>query len=601
MIKRLESSVASRIAAGEVIERPASMAKELIENSIDAGAESITLRLEQGGKFSFVIEDDGSGISFSELPLALERYATSKINSLEDLEKIATLGYRGEALASIAAVSRMEIRSRTEEAESGGVIRSEGGKVLLHAEAPCQKGTRIQADDLFYNLPARRKFLKSSSAELRRVIQIVNDYALMYPFITFRVFNDGKKNLEHFAATSIEERLKIKWGEDAKVYSARTAKGANSVTLWWSPAPDTRRTVITLFVNGRRVQDSAVRAAIYANDASPNGEWIVALATPPEEVDVNIHPTKEEIRFRRAQDVFKAVHEAACDVFAEYHGATDPTLELAYRPSEGQIKAENSLFDRNQKLFSQKPWKAVAPQDKDRVASNSAETVFIPAEKPQKYSYDPDSSADKHKRAVINKDREIDEQPRTENFIANINYIGQTARGFLLYDFPGRLAILDPHAAHERILYEEIAASFKDSVNVQKLALPLEIPKALLAEAKVCETELKKLSFTIEGGKLTGVPALTGRGRLSPVELLRSALRGLEVETDPEKRDREVWWRWARIACRDAVKLTTKMEREEAEQLLIDLQKCGSPWTCPHGRPVIFFIDDQKLEAWFDR
>ena len=185
MIKRLDADVATRIAAGEVIERPVSVAKELVENSVDAGAKTITLYLEQGGKSSLVVEDDGCGIAFNELPLALERYATSKISTIDDLERIATLGYRGEALASVAAVSRLEIRSRAAGAEFGGIIRCEAGVVTLHSEAPCYQGTRIQVEDLFFNLPARRKFLKTASAELRRVIQVVNDYALLHPEIYF--------------------------------------------------------------------------------------------------------------------------------------------------------------------------------------------------------------------------------------------------------------------------------------------------------------------------------------------------------------------------------------------------------------------------------
>jgi DNA mismatch repair protein MutL len=601
MIKRLESTVASRIAAGEVIERPASIAKELIENSIDAGAKNITLQLEQGGKISFVIEDDGSGITFEELPLALERYATSKISSLEDLEKIATLGYRGEALASVAAVSRMEIRSRAEGEQSGGIIRSEGGKVTLHTESPCDKGTRIQVDDLFFNLPARRKFLKNGSAELRRVLQVVNDYALIYPFLTFRVFNGGKKVLELFAADSTDIRLNEKWGTEVKRFFARTASGSCSVNLWWNPAPDTRRIITTIFVNGRRVQDATVRAAICSGEASANGEWLAALAMPPEDLDVNIHPTKEEIRFRRSQDVFKAVHDAARKIYAQYRGGAVSYSDEASVPPAFTAASDKVAFDISSKVFSPDPWRPVKDRGEDRVAEPSApDTVFIPAEKPP-YTTDARSADhDLHGRSASSKQIESKETERDATF-PDVRYIGQTARGFLLFDFPGRLAIVDPHAAHERILYEEIARSFQGSMTVQKLAIPPEIPTALLAEVETAATELKGLCFTVDDGKLTGVPSLVGRGRLSPLEMLRSALRGLEVESDPRKRDREVWWRWARLACRDAVKLTTQIERQEAEHLFAELQRCDSPWICPHGRPVVFFLDNKKLEAWFER
>ncbi len=293
MIKRLDKEVSSRIAAGEVIERPSSVAKELIENSIDASARNITLYVEQGGKTSFVIEDDGCGISFEELPLALERYATSKITTLDDLERISTLGYRGEALSSVAAVSRMEIRSRERTSDAGGIIRCEGGTVTLHTETPSHPGTRIQVDDLFYNLPARRKFLKTASAELRRILQVVNDYALVNPELTFRVFSDGKRILELLPPGSTDKALQRRWGNETRLYSSETAYNTNSVKIWWNPIPDSRRTVMTIFVNGRRIQDPTIRSAVCGGESAAYGEWLVVLEMPPEDLDVNIHPAKE--------------------------------------------------------------------------------------------------------------------------------------------------------------------------------------------------------------------------------------------------------------------------------------------------------------------
>ena len=291
MIKRLAPDISTRIAAGEVIERPSSVAKELIENSLDAGARTISIQTEQGGKSSFVIEDDGCGIPCAELPLALERYATSKITDIEDLERISTLGYRGEALASIAAVSRMEIRSKTAEAEAGGLIRCEAGEITLHTETPAKPGTRIQIDDLFFNLPARRKFLKTSSAELRRIVQIVNDYALIHPEVTFRLYEESKKILEYTGAACVEDTLLRRWGRQTKIYHSESQSGSLSARLWWNPIPDSRRVVIMLFVNGRRVQDAAIRAALSTADAAAYGEWLVLLDLPPQDVDVNIHPT----------------------------------------------------------------------------------------------------------------------------------------------------------------------------------------------------------------------------------------------------------------------------------------------------------------------
>ena len=575
MIKRLDSEVSSRIAAGEVIERPSSVAKELIENSIDASAQNITLYIEQGGRSSFVIEDDGCGIPFEELPLALERYATSKISTLDDLERISTLGYRGEALSSVAAVSRMEIRSRERTSETGGIIKCEGGAVILHTESPTHPGTRIQVDDLFYNLPARRKFLKTASAELRRILQVVNDYALVNPELTFRVFSDGKRILELLPPGSTDKALERRWGDETPIYSSATSFNSNNVKIWWNPIPDSRRTVITIFVNARRIQDPTIRSAVCGGESAAYGEWLVILEMPPEDLDVNIHPAKEEVRFRRSGDIYKLILQTTRKIFSrKYAFTSEGTPQMEEKaPFPFSETRRTGWFDRTDPMFSQTPWKPVSEvtQTPERVSSPET-AVFIPAGRPDPVTVD---------------DRK--------------NYIGQTAKGFLIFDLPNGIAIVDPHAAHERILYEEIAESFKEGIATQNLTIPFEIPASLLPEINIFSKELNDLAFIFEEDRLAGVPMLRGRSKLSPLDMLRSALRGIEVEKDPEKRDREVWWRMARLACRDAVKLGRRFEREEAETLMNKLQACSSPFTCPHGRPTIFLIENRKLEDWFER
>ena len=575
MIKRLDSEVSSRIAAGEVIERPSSVAKELIENSIDASAQNITLYIEQGGKSSFVIEDDGCGIPFEELPLALERYATSKISTLDDLERISTLGYRGEALSSVAAVSRMEIRSRERTSETGGIIKCEGGAVILHTESPTHPGTRIQVDDLFYNLPARRKFPKTASAELRRILQVVNDYALVNPELTFRVFSDGKRILELLPPGSTDKALERRWGDETPIYSSATSFNSNNVKIWWNPIPDSRRTVITIFVNARRIQDPTIRSAVCGGESAAYGEWLVILEMPPEDLDVNIHPAKEEVRFRRSGDIYKLILQTTRKIFSrKYAFTSEGTPQMEEKaPFPFSETRRTGWFDRTDPMFSQTPWKPVSEvtQTPERVSSPET-AVFIPAGRPDPVTVD---------------DRK--------------NYIGQTAKGFLIFDLPNGIAIVDPHAAHERILYEEIAESFKEGIATQNLTIPFEVPASLLPEINIFSKELNDLAFIFEEDRLAGVPMLRGRSKLSPLDMLRSALRGIEVEKDPEKRDREVWWRMARLACRDAVKLGRRFEREEAETLMDKLQACSSPFTCPHGRPTIFLIENRKLEDWFER
>jgi len=576
-IKKLDRNVSLRIAAGEVIERPASVAKELIENSIDAGAKNVSLNIEQGGKVSFVIEDDGCGIPFNELPLAVERYATSKISELDDLEHILTLGYRGEALASVASVSHMEIRSKCQGAEKGGIIRCDGGKITLHSEISCQQGTRIQVDDLFFNLPARRKFLKTASAELRRILQIVNDYAMVRHDITFRVVSDGKKTLEQLAAQSIDETLKRRWGTETRILRSESKSENMTARIWWNPLPDSRRVSITIFVNQRRIKDSTIKAAVCASDAAAYGEWLVVINMPPELVDVNIHPAKEEVRFRHSQDIFKIVYDNAQNILTEKYSPN----YFVQQTGNDNFDNKNinstpiySLFNNtsNQDVFSQAPMRSAVRGAVSRVASvDTNETIFTPAE--------------------------ID---RAKVVFAS-RYIGQTARGFLLYDFPDGLAILDPHAAHERILYEQIKKTFAQGVIIQNLAIAVDVPTALLAEVITEQDALKSLGFIIGNNQLTGVPLLQGHGKLSPIDMLRSAMRGIETEHDPAKRDREVWWRLARLACKEAVKLGAHIEPGEAEALLSKLEMCEMPFVCPHGRPTVFIVDNRKLEEMFER
>jgi DNA mismatch repair protein MutL len=574
-IKKLDPGVSSRIAAGEVIERPASAAKELLENSIDAGSSDIRITLGQGGKSSLVIEDDGAGIAFGDLLLAIERYATSKIATLDDLERVRTLGYRGEALASIAAVSRLELRSRRPEDETGGVVRAEGGEVKLCAEVPCLPGTRIQADDMFYNLPARRKFLKTATAELKRIIQVVQDYAVANPKIRFRVSNDGKNLLDIGGVPTTDDVLQSLWGEDHRSVRADARSGDASVLLWWNGLPGSRRVNVTAFVNGRRVQDPTIRGALNATDASIYGEWVIMLTIPPEDVDVNVHPTKAEVRFRKSGPIFELVLRCARKALLDGGGFTDTADHREMRP------------------HAVDPWDNYTPGNAPGPNYRDAGNARFP-------SLAPSSASDGEKCLFP------DEKPE-----ASRKYLGQVQDGYLVFDDPRGLCLVDAHAAHERILYEQIEDSYAGrTVATQTLLSPQELPPAVVAAVSIHGDELAGMGFSFDhpGGDsgeptlvLVSVPVLRGLGRMSPLEMLRSAIKGIEEETDPSKRDREVWWRWARTACRDAIKLGEIMERDEAIGLFDKLEHCRSPYSCPHGRPTTIFLAGEKLKKWFER
>lgn len=583
-IERLEANIASRIAAGEVIERPVSAAKELLENAIDAGATDVRLHLEQGGKVSLVIEDDGAGIAYAELPLAVERYATSKIRTLEDLERVRTLGYRGEALSSIAAVSRLEIRTRRHEADVGGMIVCEGGQIRTHVEIPSACGTRIQVDDLFYNLPARRKFLKSATAELKRIIQVVQDYALVHPGVRFRLSNDGKQLLDLGDVASTGDILKSLWGEENRAVHASVTREQVAVSLWWNNMPGSRRVSVTAFVNGRRVQDATIRSALNSTGASIYGDWVVLLTLPPEEVDVNIHPAKAEVRFRKTGPIFEAVRRATKEVLLRGGGFADDAAGGS--PDERAVTPQNAPD----------PWENYTPPP-DRFSGK--QQGFFSNTPPRELNA---ASAEK----FLFTEQEVEPGRK---------YLGQAQGGYLVFDDARGLCLVDAHAAHERILYEEIEDAYAGrSIDTQQLMMPTEIPPALVPAVALNRDLLREMGFSFklpgdEDGEddeiatpaMLSLPVLRGLARMSPVEMLRSAVKGIEEEDDPSKRDREVWWRWARTACRDAIKLGDHVEPIEAIDLFDRLERCRSPYSCPHGRPTTIFLAGDKLKSWFER
>ena len=296
-ISLLPEEVFSRIAAGEVVERPLSVVKEAVENSLDGGATAIKVSLFEGGKVRIVVEDNGRGIPFEELPLAAAPHATSKISTLEELEVVRSLGFRGEALASIAAVSRFELRSRAEGEEPGGMLKIDGGKQVLHTPVPCRPGTRLSVEDLFYTLPARRKFLKSAAAESRRVFSFLRDMAAAYPGVAFTEESDGKRGFSSPGNGSREDVLRLLWGGEGDIRRCETAAAHMTLESWFLPCPGRARSTVVSFVNGRSVNDPLVRAAAGSLCRTLVGNWAFFFTLPADLLDVNIHPAKWEIRF----------------------------------------------------------------------------------------------------------------------------------------------------------------------------------------------------------------------------------------------------------------------------------------------------------------
>ena len=477
-IRLLPEGVWSRIAAGEVVERPASAVKEMIENALDAEARRIRVKLWDGGRVRIVVEDDGTGIAFEELPLALTSHATSKIGGIEDLESIHTLGYRGEALASLAAVAKVEIRSRPADS-AAGVIRAYEGRVLDHVRVNCSPGTRVQVDELFSNLPARRKFLKSASGELRRVAIVLREYALCRPEVSFALEHDGRLV---FSADGGGERRRVieqLWGAEPEILTARSKAGHVEVECWWQPRQG--RNEVTSFVNGRSVTDPVIKGAVNTVARELTGGWALFFSVDPALIDVNIHPAKAEIRFRHPNEVFEAVKEVAAQL-----GAPAPVYVRNGRTFSTESRQHEALPEVTPGWAFNDNGEGSGATEKsgaaEKTAKKSDASVSAPFHAPR---------ADRFLGQIAIPNVQIpDGFGETRQWVVppkepdSMKYLGQLDSGYLVFDTLDGLSIIDPHAAHERVAFERIRAAVKEGKRSQALLTPVSMPPGLQLEAE---------------------------------------------------------------------------------------------------------------------
>ena len=567
-ISALTEEVWSRVAAGEVVERPASAVKELVENSLDADSKRIRVSLSDGGRLRIIVEDDGTGIAFDELPLALAYHATSKISSLEDLEHITTLGYRGEALASLVAVADVELRSKQQGSDSGGIIRTHDGKISEHVPVNCPQGTRVKVENLFSGLPARRKFLKSAAGELKRCAAFIREYAVCNPNVAFSLEHDGKNIFASDGSGNREKVLAKIWGSGAKIQNVSVKTGHTELECWFQArAGITGRSDVMAFVNGRAVNDPSVRAASGKVSRELAGNWALFFTLEPALVDVNIHPAKSEVRFRYENEIYESVYEAA-----KHLGEPMPLPELMTAPEPSRIASGTPRVN----LPSSSGWNFRDPPAKILSPRNDV----LPAQN------------------IFALDDALDSEETH-----NVKYLGQTSGGYLVYDNHEAIIIIDPHAAHERVNYERIKSLAESSRNVQKLLVPVKLHPTLAIEAHEYERQLIASGFgfenTINGVEMNAVPAI-GNVEFEPEVLLRASLQALRQEHNGDVRD-ILWRTWATMACKASVKLTTELSSDEALTLWMELQKCEQPNVCPHGRPTMIEIKNDGLQKRFGR
>ena len=585
-IRLLSSEVASQIAAGEVIERPASVVKELLENSLDAGARSITITIEEAGKKLIEVADDGSGIPSAELELAVARHATSKLARSDELFSISTLGFRGEALASIGSVSRMTITARVQNEQEGARLRVEGGTAGKLTKVGTTVGTTVRVEDLFYNVPARLKFLKSDVTERRAIDILVTRYALAYPDRRFKL-SDGKNIVLQTSGDGDRRAiLAALYGVDVakQMLEISSEEEGSSLTGFISPTSLTRsnRREITFFINGRWVHDVSLSTALLQayHTLLMVGRYPLTalfLEIPPEEVDVNVHPAKAEVRFRNQDKVFSFVQRS-----------TRKTL-LAYSPVPNVAP---SLWGTTRTVPAEQPrnsgldW-AIAHDEQLTVNSDQL---------PVSSDRLPVSSQES---SIANRQSEIASIPL-------LRLIGQIGATYLVAEGPDGLYLVDQHAAHERVLFEKLMAQHAmKNIPSQALLTPVAVtlpPQSsslLITQLPV----LQHFGFDVEEFgpntfQVRAMPALFMGS--DPSVALRALVEDFEEDESPLQNEIEAKLA-ARVCKRMAVKAGQALSNEEQRALLHDLEACDSPRTCPHGRPTMIHLSVDMLERQFGR
>ncbi len=584
-IHRLPQDLANQIAAGEVVERPASVVKELVENALDAGARRVAIAVELGGKKSIRVEDDGEGMGEEDARLAIERHATSKIARADDLGAIRTLGFRGEALPSIASVSHFVLRTRARGAESGTEIRVNAGAVASVREVGVPQGTSIEVADLFYNLPARRKFLKSDVAETTQISRLATQLALGYPEVGFTLTSGIRTLLQCPPAGSLRERFFQLFGERPDLVEIRKDSSGLSIEGYVAALGDHGpvRGAQNVFVNRRIVKDRTIAHAIseaYSvatiKERSPEVHLFLRIA--PDRVDVNVHPTKAEVRFLEQSMVHEVLRRALGDALG--HGRAP---ELLFTPPEA-----GSSDPRNVAI----PGVLAGASVGNRWTDERWRTVNAGWRTPDVGSIRPDDGF-----------RRPEEDPGIRPMIP----LGQFRDTFIIAIDDEGIAIVDQHVAHERVLFEQVMERLTNGrLESQRLLTPilLELSAAQRQGLEQHKGTLERFGLEVEefGGdslRLSAVPALLDPAECeTAVRALAEDLEGLDRGARVEDALRRIA---ATMACHAAVKANFPLTLEKMRYILEELRRTAYSSVCPHGRPVVLRLSRREIEKNFQR
>ncbi|MBN2804329.1 MAG: DNA mismatch repair endonuclease MutL [Deltaproteobacteria bacterium] len=618
-IEVLSSVVADQIAAGEVIERPASIIKELVENSIDANATSIQVEVDSGGIGRIRIFDNGDGFPKQDVETAFLRHATSKISNIDDILNINSYGFRGEALASIAAVSKLTVLTRTDEDVAGKKLVIHGGRTVENKDAGCPVGTDFEIRDLFYNVPARLKFLKRESTETSHCIEAVTRMALIRPDISFKIISKGRVVKKFIKTDEPAKRVKDLF-KDEPLALAKGEENGVAVTAILGP-PDRARAgggSLYTYVNGRYIRDKALLGAVSRAFAGTldKGRYpvgYISITVPPTGVDVNVHPQKTEVRFANTQAVFRAVSHVVGAMVARspWVKKEEDLTDINFNFQQGdnakffEINESNLAYDSDSDNMVPPPSGLKFP---DINKYSSLDEISVKTEKSVAGSVNHDNTRSSFTEAGTGADTET--VPRQENIplqnsfsksltlpsgagvFSSMSFIGQAKGTFLLFEDGDDLVVMDQHAAHERVTYENLRTQLLDGrVKSQRLITPHNVDLGPSEADRIEEhkDELSKLGLDIERSgedriSIYSVPSEVGGA--SPDKLLAETVIAIEEGREGsggDMEDKAV----ATIACHGSIRAGRKVLKEEVDSLLMQMDKIDFAGHCPHGRPVL--------------
>lgn len=631
MIKILDKHVADKIAAGEVIDRPVSIIKELLENSIDAEASAITIEIKNGGKSYIRVTDNGCGIPSGEVELAFKRHATSKITAAEDLDAIGTLGFRGEALASICAVARVELITKTADFKTGRRVIIEGSNIIENSITGCPDGTTITVRDLFYNVPARKKFLASDSAETRRIVDMVSRIALSYGDVKFNLINGSTKVFSTRGNGNILNNIINIFGNDMgkDLLPVESRQGdfilKGFVSSPASSAPSRNKQIFC--VNGRVISSNILEKALDEayREKLFHGRFPIAflfLSMPADKLDVNVHPTKKEIRFDDPYEVsdfiVKAVKdaltvkEAIPQVRTEHIKSASNSGKAFEKPEQGvqfsfeELHKEISAAAVNEDTVNitteakpeiQIPKIKTVPADEDEVDINNILTTLREEKNLEAALYDSESKRDE---TIV-----ISEPARAPFDIDKLEVSGSLFNTYIMAHDEDSFYLIDQHAAHERIFYEKLLQQFNSSDKLrQTLLMPLNfnVSAQVTATEEMWMEQIRSIGYDIEffGNNTYLVREIPAFMDMDEAEtFLEDMFR--ELEDKPDLTNRKILDKIITRSCKNAVKGGDRLSDEEITALMKDLKACINPFSCPHGRPTFIRMTLYEIEKMFKR